>query len=62
MAQVAIPTGTWNARVIVPTAVNICSVFRVTRSPLDEISEGTPLPHGRGTLSPLRAHPTALQL
>lgn len=30
MAQVAIPTGTWNERTIVPTAVNIRSVFRVT--------------------------------
>lgn len=62
MAQVAIPTGTWNELVIVPTAVNIRSVFRVTCSPLDEISVGTPMPHGRGTLSPFRDHPTALQL
>lgn len=30
MAQVAIPTGTWNERAIIPTGVNIRSVFRVT--------------------------------
>lgn len=53
VAQVAIPTG----RAIVPGAVNIHSVSRVTRALLQVKS-----PRGRGTVSPLRDHPTALQL